>query len=115
MSLSFRRRTNMPVWINNCTYFLCLITSGSESELFCVTPKKGLVEFSFAVCGVCVSPHLCWASFLCIFHDWKDREVIAFCMPITNNSSLHIFLDICVYISTVFTPVGTYFHAYGFV
>lgn len=42
MSLSFRLRKSMPVGVNNCTYFLCLITSGSESELFCAAPKKGL-------------------------------------------------------------------------
>lgn len=55
MSLSFWLCKNMPVGINNYTYFLCLITSGSESELFCATPKKGLVEFCFVVCGVCVT------------------------------------------------------------
>lgn len=58
MSLSFWLRKSMPVGVNNCTYFLCLITSGSESELFWATPKTGLVEFCFVVCDVRVTPCL---------------------------------------------------------
>lgn len=57
-----------------------------------------------------VSPSPCWASFLPIFHDWKHNKVNPFCTPITNNISLHILLDICVYIYTTLTPVGTYMH-----
>lgn len=83
---------------------LCIPKEGPCGVLFCSL---------WCLCDP-VSPHLCRAFFLCIFHDWKHREVKAFCMPITNNSSLHISLDICVYVCPVLTPVGTNFHAYGF-
>lgn len=73
------------------------------------------MEICFVVCDVRGTPCLLTAVgllFCAFFMAWKHREVKAFCMPITNNSSLHIFLDICVYVSTVLTPVATYLHAY---
>lgn len=101
----------LPVGVNNCTYFLCLVAWASESQPFCATQKKGIVEFCFVVSGVGVTPCLLASvGLFCPFSMTRNTKKSnhSSCQSLIIFPCSFYWTSVFIFIYTVLTPVGTY-------